>query len=157
MNSKIIEIIESHSYTDRSDLLDILQEIQEIEGYLSEEAIFEISKHFKLASAKIYGIASFYDCFKFTPQGKFHIRVCNGTACHLSDATNLHSEFEKLLKINHGQCTRDGMYSIEYVPCMGACGLSPVISINGEYYTAVKSSDLKELLENLEIAEPSTE
>ena len=149
MISNIDEIIEKQNNTNRSDLLDVLQEIQEIDGYLSEEAIIKTSQYFKLASSKIYGIASFYDHFKFAPQGKFHIRVCNGTACHLSDTTNLRKEFEKLLKIQHGQCTRDGLFSIEYVPCIGACGLSPVISINGEYYSSVNPTDVKEILENL--------
>ena len=149
MMSNIDEIIGKQNNTNRSDLLDVLQEIQEVEGYLSEEAIIKISRCFKLASTKIYGIASFYDHFKFVPQGKFHIRVCNGTACHLSDTTNLRKEFEKLLKIQHGQCTRDGLFSIEYVPCMGACGLSSVISINGEYYSSVKPIDVKDILENL--------
>ncbi len=149
MASNIDEIIEKQNNTNRSDLLDVLQEIQEIDGYLSEEAIIKTSRYFKLASSKIYGIASFYDHFKFVPQGKFHIRVCNGTACHLSDTTNLRKEFEKLLKIQHGQCTRDGLFSIEYVPCLSACGLSPVISINGEYYSSVKPTDVKEILENL--------
>jgi NADH-quinone oxidoreductase subunit E len=149
MMSNIDEIIEKQNNTGRSELLDVLQEIQEVEGFLSEEAIIKISSCFKITSAKIYGIASFYDYFKFSPQGKFHIRVCNGTACHLSDTSNLRKEFEKLLKIQHGQCTRDGLFSIEYVPCMGACGLSSVISINGEYYSSVKPIDVKNILENL--------
>ncbi|NVN95866.1 MAG: NAD(P)H-dependent oxidoreductase subunit E [Bacteroidetes bacterium] len=149
MKSKIDEIIEKQNNTDRSDLLDVLQEIQVIEGYLSEEAIIKTSQYFKLASAKIYGIASFYDHFKFVPQGRFHIKVCNGTACHLANTSNLRKEFEKILKIQHGQCTRDGMFSIEYVPCMGACGISSVISINEEYYSSVKPSDVKDMLENL--------
>ncbi|MFZ4399243.1 MAG: NAD(P)H-dependent oxidoreductase subunit E [Bacteroidales bacterium] len=149
MISKIDEIIEKQSNTDRSNLLDVLQEIQEAEGFLSEEAIIKASKYFNLASAKIYGIASFYDHFKFTPKGKFHINVCNGTACHLSDAANLRKEIENLLKINHGQCTRDGMFSVEYVPCLSACGLSPVMSINGEYYSSVKPSEVKDIFENL--------
>jgi NADH-quinone oxidoreductase subunit E len=149
MMCNIDEVIEKQNNTDRSDLLDVLQEIQEVEGYLSEEAIVKISRFFRLTSTKIYGIASFYDHFKFAPQGKFHIRVCNGTACHLTDTANLRKEFEKLLKIQHGQCTRDGLFSIEYVPCMGACGLSSVISINGEYYSSVKPIDVKDILENL--------
>jgi len=153
MESKIDEIIEKQNNTDRRDLLDVLQEIQEVEGYLSEEAIIKTSKFFKLASAKIYGIASFYDQFKFLPQGKYHIRVCNGTACHLSDTAGIRKELEKLLKIQHGQCTRDGKYSIEYVPCLGACGLSPVLSINGNYYSSVKSVEIKEMLENINITE----
>lgn len=149
MVSKIDEIIEKQSNTDRSDLLDVLQEIQETEGYLSEEAIIKTAKYFKLASAKIYGIASFYDYFKFTKQGKYHICICNGTSCHLSDTSGLRKETEKLLKIKHGQCTTDGMFSIEYVPCMSACGLSPVISINGKFYTSVKPSDIREILVDL--------
>jgi NADH:ubiquinone oxidoreductase subunit E len=149
MASNIDEILEKQNNSDRSDLLDVLQEIQEIEGYLSEETIIKTSLHFKMATAKIYGIASFYDHFKFTQQGKFHIRVCNGTACHLSHSSNIRKEIEKLLKIQHGQCTRDGLFSIEYVSCLSACGISPVISVNKAYYTLVKASDIKGIIENL--------
>ena len=148
MTTKIDEIIGRHKNSDRKDLLDVLQEIQEIEGYISKETITKCSHHFKLATSKVYGIASFYDEFKFVKQGKFHIKVCNGTSCHIADNSNLRKELEKLLKIEQGECTRDGMFSIEYLPCMGACGLSPLMSINNEYYTSIQSSEIKDLLEN---------
>lgn len=149
MADNIDEIIGKYSNAGRSDLLDALQEIQEFNGYLSEDAVVKLSKHFNLATTKIYGIASFYDQFRFVQYGKFHIKVCNGTACHLSDSKPVIKELEKLLRIKHGQTTRDTMFSLEEVPCLGSCGLSPVISINNEYYAAVKTADIKDILENL--------
>lgn len=153
MADSIDEIIEKYSNSGRSDLLDALQDIQENVGYLSEEAVIKVGSHFKMASAKIYGIASFYDQFRFKPQGKFHIRICNGTACHISESRVIQKELEKLLKIISGETTRDGLFSIEEVSCMGSCGLSPIISINNEFYSSLKPADIKDILENLKKSE----
>lgn len=149
MADRIDEIIAKYSNANRNNLLDALQEIQDFFGYLSEEAITKVGFHFKMATSKIYGITSFYDQFRFLPQGKFHIRICNGTACHLSDSKPVAKEIEKLLKIKTGQTTRDGMFSLEEVSCLGSCGLAPIISINNEYYSSVKPSEIKDILENL--------
>jgi NADH-quinone oxidoreductase subunit E len=149
MADNIDEIIGKYSNAGRSDLLDALQEIQEYNGFLSEDAIVKLSKHFNLSTTKIYGIASFYDRFRFVQYGKFHIKVCNGTACHLSDSKPVIKELEKLLRIKPGQTTRDAKFSLEVVPCMGSCGLSPVISINNEYYASIKTADIRDILENL--------
>lgn len=149
MADSIDEIIGKYSNTNRNDLLDALQDTQDFAGYLSEEVITKIGKHFNLASAKIYGIASFYDQFRFLPQGKFHIKMCNGTACHLSESKPIQKELEKLLKIKAGQTTRDGLFSIEEVACLGSCGLAPVIAINGEFYPSMKPAEIRDILDNL--------
>ena len=134
---------------DRSLLLDMLLNIQETSGYLSEEAIADVSKQLGLASAKIYGIASFYDQFRFEPLGKYHIKMCDGTSCHLSNSPIILHELEKLLKIKPGQTTKDGKFSIETVSCLGACSKAAIISINNEYYTEIIPERIKELLDNL--------
>ena len=149
MNKKMNASKEKHYKPDRSLLLDMLLNIQEVKGYLSEEAIAEVSQELGLATSKVFGIASFYDQFRFEPKGRYHIKVCNGTSCHLSESSIIIKELEKVLMIKQGQTTRDGMYSIETVNCVGACGKSTVISINNEYYTEVTSERLKEILENL--------
>lgn len=149
MAVNIDEIIAKYNNAGRSDLLDALQEVQDLYGFLSEDAVVKLGKHFNLATAKIYGIASFYDQFRFVQYGKYHIKLCKGTACHLSDSKAVARELEKLLRIKPGQTTRDAMFSLEEVPCLGSCGLSPVISINNEYYAAVKAADIKDILENL--------
>lgn len=143
------EILKKYKPDDRSGLIDLMTEIQEQEGYLSEESISVISRYFNLASSKVYGIASFYNNLKFKPNGKFHIKICNGTVCHLNESSVILKELEKELKISAGQTTRDGLFSIEQVSCLGSCGLSPVIEVNGHTYTNVKIGDIRELIDSL--------
>ncbi|MFH1120326.1 MAG: NAD(P)H-dependent oxidoreductase subunit E [Bacteroidota bacterium] len=148
MSDKLDEIIKNHMNVHRDSLLPLLQEIQNELGYLSEESINRIGQSFHLPTSKIYGVATFYDQFRFEPRGVFHIRICHGTACHIEQSARVIREAERLLKIKQGQTTRDGMFSIEVVNCMGACGLSPVISVNEKYYHGVQPRDLTEIIEN---------
>ncbi len=153
MSDKIDEIIRNHINVQRDSLLPLLQEIQNELGFLSEESINRIGELLKLPTSKIYGVATFYDQFRFEPKGRFHIRICHGTACHIEKSARIILETERLLKIKQGQTTRDGMFSIEVVNCMGACGLSPVIAVNDKYYPGVQSRELKEIIDNC-IAKP---
>lgn len=148
MADKIDEIIKNHLNVQRDGLLPLLQEIQREMGYLSEESINRIGTALSLPISKIYGVATFYDQFSFEPRGVFHIQICHGTTCHINHSAKIIQETERLLKIKQGQTTRDGMFSIEIVNCMGACGLSPVIAINDTYHTGVQPRDMKEILEN---------
>jgi NADH-quinone oxidoreductase subunit E len=148
MSDKIDEIIKNHMNVQRDSLLPLLQEIQNELGYLSEESINRIGRSLNLPTSKIYGVATFYDQFRFEPKGTFHFRICHGTACHIEKSARIIQEAERLLKIRQGQTTRDGMFSIEVVNCMGACGLSPVISVNEKYYHGIQPRDLKEIIEN---------
>lgn len=149
MGIDLAEILKKYKSDERSGLIDAMIEIQEQYGYLSEQSISDISKHFKLASSKVYGVASFYSNIKFRPGGKFHIKICNGTVCHLNDSEIILRELEKELKISPGQTTRDGLFSLEQVSCLGSCGLSPIIMINNQTYTNVKISDIHELIDSL--------
>ncbi len=134
--------------TGRDSLIPILQDVQESEGFLSEEAIVKVGSHLNIATSKIYGVATFYNQFRFEPQGKFHIQVCRGTACHVLGSATVLDQLEKHLKIKAGQTSRDNLFSIEVVACIGACGLAPVISINGEFHAKVTAESLKEIIEN---------
>ena len=147
MADRIDEIINRHLNVQRETLLPLLQDIQNELGYLSEDAINRISASLKLPTSKIYGVATFYDQFRFEARGRFHIQICHGTACHINNAARIIQEAERLLKIKPGQTSRDGMFSIEVVNCMGACGLSPVIAVNEKYYHGIAPGDLKEILE----------
>ncbi|HLO90175.1 MAG: NADH-quinone oxidoreductase subunit NuoE [Chloroflexota bacterium] len=148
MSEILDEIIRRKMNVQRDNLLPLLQDIQNELGYLSEEAINRIGQITGLPTSKIYGVATFYDQFRFDPPGHFHIKVCHGTACHVSDSTRIIHELERLLKIKSGQTTRDGMYSLEVVNCMGACAVSPVININGDYFHGVDTKKVKEILES---------
>jgi NADH-quinone oxidoreductase subunit E len=144
----VAQILATHPNTGRDKLIPILQEVQERLGYLSKEAVVQIGRHIGLPVSKIYGVATFYNQFRFKPIGKFHIMVCRGTACHVkgSEAT-LHA-LEENLGIKAGDTTRDGLFSIEVVACIGACGLAPVISINGEFHAAVTAEKIKKIVKS---------
>jgi NADH:ubiquinone oxidoreductase subunit E len=140
-------IIERHKGAGRDSLIPILQNVQDAQGYLSKEAVIEIGKHLKLPTSKIYGVATFYNQFRFEATGKYHIMVCRGTACHVKGSAAILAGLENDLNIKAGNTTRDGLFSIEVVACIGACGLAPVISINGEFYANLAPSDIKGILD----------
>ena len=131
----------------RDSLIPILQKAQEVHGYLSEEAIAEIGRHLKLPASKVYGVATFYNQFRFTPKGRFHVMLCRGTACHVKGSLKLLDAVTRTLKIQPGQTTRDGMFSLEVVACMGACGLAPAISVNGEVHAKVTPKKVSKIID----------
>jgi NADH:ubiquinone oxidoreductase subunit E len=125
----------------------LLQDIQLEFGYLNVEAILKVGQYIKLPSGKVYGIATFYDQFRFVQKGKFHIKVCRGTSCHMHGSLSLLREVEKVLNIREGQTTRDGRFSLEAVSCMGACGSAPVMNVNGEFRTALSITDIAQIID----------
>ncbi|MCX6230662.1 MAG: NADH-quinone oxidoreductase subunit NuoE [Bacteroidetes bacterium] len=148
MENQVKLILEKHGKVKRDSLIPILQEIQEAEGYLSEAAIVEVGTSMKIPASKIYGVATFYNQFRFSPKGKYNILVCRGTACHVLGSSTVLKEIEKYLKIKAGQTSKDGLFSIEVVACIGACGLAPVICINGEFHAKVTSESIKKIIDN---------
>lgn len=131
----------------RDSLIPILQEVQDKMGFLSEEAVIEVGKHLQVPASKVFGVATFYNQFRFSQPGKYHIQVCRGTACHVLGSATVLDEIEKQLKIKAGQTTRDKLFSLEVVACIGACGLAPVISINGEFHAKVTTDAIKSIFE----------
>ena len=148
MNTEVDKILEKYSRSGKEYLIPILQEIQDTEGYLAEEAIIRTGRHLGLPTSKIYGVATFYNQFRFEPNGKYHIQLCRGTACHVLGSSSVLQELEKHLKIKAGRTTRDGLFSIEVVACIGACGLAPVISVNGEFHARVTAASIKEIVDS---------
>lgn len=146
---EIKEILDHYSNAGRDALIPILQDVQEAHGYLSKEAVVQIGQHLKLPASKIYGVATFYNQFRFQPPGKYHFQVCRGTACHVKGSARVLEAVQKSLKILPGQTSRDKMFSLEVVACMGACGLSPVICINGEFHAKVTPAKVNQLIESL--------
>ncbi|MDP4281067.1 MAG: NAD(P)H-dependent oxidoreductase subunit E [Bacteroidota bacterium] len=136
--------------SDRQDLLlPLLQEMQEESGYLSPELLRMAGEHFNLPINKVYGVATFYNQFRLIPKGKFHFKVCSGTACQLERSSSLLQSLEKLTHLQPGQTSRDGKFSIEIIHCFGACHQSPVIEVNGKFYTKMTEEKLSRLLESL--------
>lgn len=147
MQTETDKILEKYENCGRDTLIPLLQEIQEKQGFLSEEAIVKTGKKLKIPTSKIFGVATFYNQFRFEPSGKYHIQVCRGTACHVLGSATVLQELESALKIKAGQTTRDGLFSIEVVACIGACGLAPVINVNGEFHAGVTTEKIKEIVE----------
>lgn len=137
----------------RDSLIPILQAIQSKEGFLSKESIIEVGEHLKIPTSKIFGVATFYNQFRFEPFGKYHVQICRGTACHVLGSATVLQEVEKHLKAKAGQTTRDGLFSIEVVACIGACGLAPVITVNGAFHAKVTAESIKEIIEDYKAKE----
>jgi NADH-quinone oxidoreductase subunit E len=139
-------ILERYPGAERDKLIPILQDVQEAAGFLSRDAIVEIGRHLNLPVSKIYGVATFYNQFRFQPVGRYHISVCRGTACHVKGSAAVLQSLKRALRIEEGQTTRDGLFSLEVVACIGACGLAPVISVNGEFHAGVTPDDIAGML-----------
>ena len=147
MSSQVEAVLVRHPGAGRDKLIPILQEVQEAEGYLSEPAIVAIGRHLKLPASKIYGVATFYNQFRFAPKGRFHVMICRGTACHVKGSAKVLDTVTRSLRLGPGQTSRDGLFSLEVVACMGACALSPAIAINGQFFPKVSPTKIVKLLD----------
>jgi len=152
--SVIEKIISQLSNPGRDSLIPVLQAVQEEEGFISRESVIEIGKALDLPASKIYGVATFYNQFRFTPYGKWNIQVCRGTACHVKGSAALLSRIERELGIGAGETTKDGFFSIEIVSCIGACGLAPVIAVNGNFHARVTPDDVPVILKHYRSIQP---
>jgi len=149
MVSDLDIILKKYKHGKREDLIPLLQEIQEDMGYLSEEAIIKVGSFLGLSTTKIYGLATFYDRFRFLPSGRIQIRICNGTSCFLNGSQAIINKIREETGVLPEQTTRDGNFSYEIVSCIGGCHSGPLINVNGEYHTHVKAEQLPELIKKL--------
>ena len=146
------EILEKYK-KDKSNLIKILNDIQEKAGYIPMKAQKEISEYLSMPMAEIYGVITFYSRFTLKPKGKYHIAVCLGTACYVKGSQKILDRLKDRLKIEEGETTPDGRFSIEATRCVGACGLAPVFTINNEVHGKATVKMLDEVLDNLEAEE----
>lgn len=144
----IEDILAQYPNAKRDALIPILQDVQDAHGYLSRAAIVRIGEYLHLPTSKIYGVATFYNQFRFQPNGRYHVQVCRGTACHVKNSLSVLEALKQELGVAPGQTTRDGVFSLEVVACIGACGLAPVISINGEFYAGVSPKKVRDILDH---------
>ena len=128
-------------------LMPIMQKAQEIYGYLPIQVQTMISDETGHPLEEIYGIATFYSMFNLNPKGKHKISVCLGTACYVKGSGNVFSKLQELLDIDAGECTSDGLFSLDDCRCVGACGLAPVMMIDDEVYGHVEIDDLYDILQ----------
>ncbi len=147
MSNKSYNLIKNkYPYASRDSLIPILQDLQESEGCLSRESIRQIGKYLQIPTSKIYGVATFYNQFRLQPRGKFHFTVCRGTACHVKGSIHILKMLTEQLGINPGETSRDRLYSLETVACMGACGLAPVVNLNGEFHAGTTPKKLVNII-----------
>ena len=132
---------------EKGNLMKVLEEAQEVYGYLPREVQMEISDKMDIPLAEIYGVITFYSRFSLEPKGKYNIAVCLGTACYVKGSGDILEKLKDKLKINVDECTPDGKYSLEATRCIGACGLAPVLSVNGEVYGKLTVNNVDEILE----------
>jgi NADH-quinone oxidoreductase subunit E len=149
MEKDIDGILKKYKPGKREELIPMLQEMQDQFGYLSEEQIVKVGRFTGLSTTKIYGLATFYDEFRFLPAGKINIKVCNGTSCFLNGSRAILGKLKEETGLAAGQTSRDGLFSYEIITCMGGCNHGPVLSVNGEYYTSVKPEQIPALIKKL--------
>jgi NADH-quinone oxidoreductase subunit E len=148
--SKLDRIIQMYE-SKKSNLIAILQKVQEEYRYLPEDALIYIGTKMEgLSPATVYGVATFYAQFSLDPKGKYEIKVCDGTACHVRGSMPVLNAIKAKLELKDGQMTtHDGLFSLETVSCLGACGLAPVCVINGKVYPQMTSDAIKVILDTL--------
>ena len=144
--SQLLKCIEGHR-AEKGALRPVLHEAQEIYGYLPAEVQTVIAEQLNIPLAEVYGVATFYSQFSLNPKGKHKISICLGTACYVKGSDKILEEVEHELRISCGECTNDKKFSIDSCRCVGACGLAPVMIIDGEVYGRLKPSDVKGILD----------
>ncbi len=142
------EILGKYS-KEKSNLIQILNEVQEYYGYIPENAQVEISEYLSITMAQIYGVITFYSRFTLKPRGKYHIAVCLGTACYVKGSEKILDRAKEKLGIDVGETTKDGKFSLEATRCIGACGLAPVFTVNEEVYGKATVKTLDEAIDKI--------
>lgn len=128
-------------------LINVLHEAQDLFGYLPEELQLFISRKLGLTAAKVFGVATFYSFFTMKPRGKHVISVCMGTACFVKGAEKVLNEFKTQLNIKDNNTSDDGLFTIDTLRCVGACGLAPVVTVDGKVYGRVKVEDVEGIIQ----------
>ncbi len=134
-------------YTDQAGMvIGVLQDVQDEFNYLPEDALTYLSRRSDIPLSRLYGVARFYNAFSLTPRGKYIIRVCLGTACHLKGGPRIADAITRELGIKHDETTQDGLFTLERVNCLGCCALAPVVEINGDVHAGVTVGKLPSIL-----------
>jgi len=144
--AKLLEIIEKHKGV-RGAVMPVLQQAQDVYGYLPIEVQTMIAEGLGVSLSEVYGVATFYSQFSLNPKGKHRISVCMGTACYVKGADKLLEAIKDTLGIEVGECTPDGLFSVDATRCVGACGLAPVMMVDEDVYGRLTPDEVKGILE----------
>ena len=142
---ELVQLCEKHG-NQPGELINILHEAQELHGYLPREVQEIIARQLNIPVSKVYGVVTFYSFFTMTPKGEHPISVCMGTACYVRGAEKVLDEFKRILKIEVGETTPDGKFSLSSLRCVGACGLAPVVLIGEKVYGRVTPAEVEKIL-----------
>jgi NADH-quinone oxidoreductase subunit E len=143
-----LETILSQYDRERDNLIPMLQEMQERFQYLSPEAVQAVADHLELSANDVYGVATFYAQFRFVPPGLHHIKVCEGTACHVRGSDRILESISRATGIAPGQTSPDGQFSLERVACFGSCALAPVVVVDDKVYGRMTAAKTNKLIED---------
>ena len=143
--AKLQEVIAAHKH-DKSYLMAVMQQAQDIYGYLPMEVQNMIAEGMNIPLEKIYGVSTFYAQFSLSPKGNYHIAVCLGTACYVKGSGQIYDKLQEVLGISGDECTADRKYSLTASRCIGACGLAPVLTVNEDVYGRLTVDDVKGII-----------
>ena len=149
MPSRMLDQILEGRRSQPSQLIEVLQDVQENYGYIPEEAMRAVAGALGVPLMEVYRVASFYKAFKLKPCGKNHLIMCMGTACHVRGARLLLEQAVGQFGVNPGEVTPDGLFSVEHVNCLGTCALGPIVRENGSYHHHMNPGKLRKLIEAL--------
>ena len=146
---KICQILDENG-RDKSKLIPILQAIQEVYHYLPEEVLYFVASSLGISSAEVYGVATFFAHFTLKAKGKHIIKVCDGTACHVKKSTTIIDAIRTKLNLTvTSNTTRDMLFTLETVSCLGACGLAPAMVIDNEVYGQVSPEKVTKIIDDM--------
>lgn len=148
-NAKLDKIVAKYQGQNGS-LIPVLQEVQRQFGYISGENLESLARKMGIPLSQVYGVATFYTQFRFRPHGKHTLKVCHGTACHVSGAGEISGTVEKMLDIETGETTKDRNFTIESVACLGCCSLAPVLMVDEKVYGRLNALKTKRVLRKYE-------
>ncbi len=148
LNNKIDIILEKYNNPEES-LIAVLQDVQAIEGYISQSAVEYITEKTGIPSSRIMGVASFYAGFRLKPVGKYRVMVCMGTACHVNGAERIGDTVQRVLGIDEGDVTADGLFSWEEVACLGCCSIAPAMMINDKAYGKLTPDKVQNIIDSI--------
>lgn len=147
--NEVDKILKNH-HNNKTEIIAILQEIQKQYNYLPQEILEYVSKKISISEAKIYGIATFYENFSLEPKGKYIIRICDGTACHVRKSADILNACKAQLGLyGDKHTTDDNIFTVETVSCLGACGLSPVLTVNDRVYPSMNPEKVNDLINSI--------
>ena len=149
MQPQTLEQILEGRRSQPNQLIEVLQDVQKNYGYISQETMRTVSQNLGVPLIEVYRVASFYKAFRLKPSGKHVLTFCTGTACHVRSATILLDQATSHLGVQPGEITPDGVFSIEYVNCLGACALGPIVVESGSYHHHMTPAKVRKLIETL--------